>query len=36
MGIAGAALYSLALIVGRELAHVLTRANRALRSEGTR
>jgi len=36
MGIAGAALYSLALIVGRELAQVLARAKRALRSEGTR
>ena len=32
MGIAGAALYSLALIVGRELEQVLTRANRFLRS----
>ena len=32
MGIAGAALYSLALIAGRELAQVLTGAKRPLRS----
>jgi len=31
MGIAGAALYSLALIGARELAQVSSRANRALR-----
>jgi hypothetical protein len=32
MGIAGAVLYSLALIVALELAPVLTRAKRALRA----